>query len=225
MKRELIWTGIIVLVAVVFASAEYKPNGDPLHVCVGAIPLEPNTDKLPQIYLQNTKWDKDEPHYVLATTLDEFQEGLKYFPDVVNKDEWKKYAKALTGVDLSYKKNTLHIFYFNGKVHANKRDVRGIPAPQQIEVFGIERLYIPVKKPGINGDAVIIHILSRDIGRIQDEHTPGIYYEIPFDKLDTEDQGTPPITVNTTFEVHELRAVHKTLGIQKFVQLNSQFDH
>ncbi len=180
----------------VFA-AEYKPNGPPLHTCVGAVPLEPNTDKIPQDYFMHTKWDKNHSFHVLATTENEFNEGLKY----LHEEDAKK---------LKFKEKTLHVFFCHGKI--TERVAKFGAAPQDVQVFGIERQYIK----GKDFDQVDIHVLSQDIGieRSRPEHTPGIYYSIPFSKLDTEFDGTPPITKNTVFILHELQVVNHNHGIK-----------
>ena len=175
-----------------YAFAEYKPNGDPLYVCVGSVPLEPNTDKIPQNYYMNTKWDKEYSFHVLATTEEQFKKGIQYLTP--------EQAKSL-----KFTKNTLHIFFYNGKLP--ERIAKFGAAPQDVQVFGIERQYVK----GKGFDQVDIHVVSQDIGteRAREAHSPGIYYSIPFSKLDTEFDGTPPVTKETVFELHEMQVVNK----------------
>lgn len=173
-------------------AAEYKPNGPPLHVCVGAVPLEPNTDKIPQNYYMETNWDKNHSFHVLATTKEQFDEGVKYL-------------KKEDAANLKFTEKTLHVFFFHGKVP--ERIAKFGIAPQDVQVFGIERQYIK----GKDFDQVDVHIVSQDVGieRSRPEHTPGIYYSIPFSKLDTEFDGTPPVTKNTVFILHEVQVVNQ----------------
>ena len=176
---------------------EYKPNGPQLHVCVGAVPLEPNTDKLEQFYSPFSEWKKDKPYYVLATTKEEFDKGVKYLPEE---------AKKLC----SFKEKHLHVFFYHGKVE--KRDLvpEGLLGTLlEVQVFGIERMYVAgnVRDGLPKADVVTVHVTCADIGseRPRVEHYPVIYYTIPFDKLDTEDNGTPEITSKTQFIVHYMK--------------------
>lgn len=187
-KTFVVW---VCFLYVSFLMAEYKPNGPPLHVCVGAVPMEPNTDKLEQNYFVHTKWAEDHPYYVLATTKEEFNKGLRF----LNKED----AEAC-----EFKEKHLHIFFYNGKVE--ERQVDGLlGALIDVQVFGIERVFIKKKS-----DVVTVHVTCMDIGkeRPMREHTPAIFYSIPFDKLDTEEDGTPDVTDKTQFVMHHMSIVN-----------------
>lgn len=102
-------------------------NGPPLHTGAGAVPLEPNTDKIPQDYYMETKWDKNHSFHVLATTENGFNEGLKY----LHEEDAKK---------LKFKEKTLHVFFYHGKI--TERVTKFRAAHQDVQVFGIERQYV-----------------------------------------------------------------------------------
>lgn len=180
---------ILLLILGTLAFAEYKPNGPPLHVCVGAIPMEPNTDKLEQKYFTFSNWKKNVPYYVLATTKEEFDNGIRF----LNEDDAKQ---------CEFKENHLHVFFHNGKVDA--RNAIDVGLVLEVQVFGIERMYVKNK-----ADVVTVHVTSMDVGKERPmiAHAPAIFYSIPFDKLDTEDNGTPKITKSTQYTLNHMNIV------------------
>lgn len=179
------------LILGILAIAEYKPNGPPLHTCVGAIPMEPNTDKLEQSYFTFTNWKMNVPFYVMATTKEEFANGVRF----LDENDAKR---------CEFKENHLHIFFYNGKVEARNTDANLLGLLMEVQVFGIERMYVKDK-----ADVVTVHITSMDVGkeRPMAEHAPGIFYSIPFDKLDTESDKTPKVTDKTQFVLNYMNIV------------------
>lgn len=189
MPRAAIGSIVVLFVLTNFLAAKYKPNGPPLYVCEGAVPLEPNTDKLKQFFFQNAKWDKRESRVIIATTQEQYKKG------------W-----ALLGQDKipAFDNDHIYVFYCSGAVAERKG--KGLPTLMQTEVFGVERTYSKRSAKAIM-DHVIFHLVARDIDskRPMPAHSPAVFYSIRKDKLDTEYNGTPPITKSTVFEAHELR--------------------
>lgn len=186
MKKFFVF--IIVISAVGLVYAKPKTNGPPLYVCEGAVPLEPNVDKLEQLYFRNTKWNKPESKAVVVLSEKEFKE-----------------SQGLLNTKLDpYDDSFIYVFYFNGSVP--DRDGQGMIIPMLIEVFGVERAYVPNRM-----DHVTIHVVSKDLNPKKPmlAHSPAVFYKIKKDKLDTEHDGTPPITNKTVFEIHECRTVMK----------------
>ena len=199
MNPKLTLCGVAVLAASSLAFAKYKPNGPPLFVCAGAVPLEPNTNRLPQTYFRNTDFDSDNSLTIVATTREDFDKG-----------------KELLGnnAKVEFDKSALHVFHFHGKVVARMARNNGIdklPTSPSIEVFGIERVFVGKRNARGLLDQVTIHIVSHDadFDRAVSKHSPGLYYKIPYNNLDTEQGGTPPVTKSTKFHIQEHRVVTK----------------
>ena len=193
MKKFVVLVAFFVLIltaAVISCIAEYKPNGPPLHTCVGAVPLEPNTDKLEQNYFVFSNWKMLNPYYVIATTKEEFDKGVRFLSD---EDKEK----------CEYKENHVHIFFYNGKVEKRGNPEQG-GLTLEVQVFGIERMFVKGK-----ADVVTVHVTCMDVGKERPmiEHAPAIFYLIPFDKLDTESDGTPKVTEKTQFTMHYMNIV------------------
>ena len=194
---RLAFTFITITTCTVLLAYEYKPNGPPLYVCAGAVPLEPNTDKLPHDDFDITEYEGKEPKVIVATSKEKFDEGFA----LLTKDN-----------KIEYDNTQLHVFYLHGNVPEREAKGNGVgkyPAIIECQVFGIERTYIK----GRNIDEVIIHIVAKDTGanKSMAKCNPGFYYKIPFNKLDTEHDGTPSITEHTNYVINVMQVSSTTL--------------
>ena len=185
---------------VTISFAKYIPNGPPLHVSAGAVPLEPNTDKLPQQYYRNTEYKGNEPLLVIANSKEEFEKGVKYLP-----------------VKEEYNEDFMYVFYYHGIVPKREenpnppKDELKIAARVSCEIFGVERLYTQTRT--IQKDEVVTYVVDRNVGPNMRmfEHYPGVVFKMRYSALDTEFDKTPPITDKTVFTavIHQVTTTKK----------------
>jgi len=196
MKNFRVLVAFATALCVSVVVADYKPNGPPLHVSAGAVPFEPNTDKLKHKYNNFSQHKGTEPLVVIALTKADWEKGLKLFDPK---------AKA------KYNEDSIYVFYFYGEVPKTEGRT-GLPSTMSLQIFGVERLYITnivnPNGPNLTLDSVTFHLVAKDINRPMPAHSPACLYQIKKSDLDTEyEKGTPPITKITQFNHLEHRCL------------------
>lgn len=190
MKNFRLFVAVATVLCVSVVVADYKSNGPPLHVSAGAVPLEPNTDKLKHKYNNFSQHKGTEPLVIIALTEADWKKGLKLFDPK---------AKA------KYDEDSIYVFYFYGEVPKTKGRT-GLPSTMSLQIFGVEREYIQVR-PKLTWDSVTFHLVAKDINRPMPAHSPACLYQIKKSDLDTEHEGAPPITKSTQFNHLEHRCL------------------
>ena len=156
----------------------------------------PTQTNLPQSYVRYSSYEPAVSRAIIATTRAEVQEALRLIGD--------ESVGTVADFDLE---EYVYCFYFCGAVP--ERQGVGEATCLLPEVFGVERDYL--RRTDVTYDSITFQLVVQDIRPTapMPAHSPAIVYGIAKSSLDTQYNGTPPITEHTRYRAVEHRvAVH-----------------